>query len=55
MTSTKVVELAQWKAEHPPLVRLATISMHCWRAYWRMMFAAQAAAVSTLVPRRTSD
>ena len=48
MTSTKVIDLQQWREEHPPMVRLAAISMHCWQAYWRMMFAAQAAAVSSV-------
>jgi hypothetical protein len=47
MTSTKVVDLAQWKAEHPPLVRLLTIGAHCWQAYFRLIVAAQSAVISS--------
>ena len=48
MTSTKVVDLQQWRTDHPPMMRLAAISLHCWQAYWRMLFAAQSAAISSV-------
>ena len=48
MTRTdNVTDLAQWKAEHPPLVRLLTIGAHCWQAYFRLMFAAQSAVITS--------
>ena len=48
MTSNKVVDLTQWKAEHPPMVRLLTIAAHCWQAYFRLIVAAQSAAITSV-------
>ena len=51
MTAT-VTDLSKWREDHPPAVRLAQIGLHCWSAYWRLVFAAQAAAVSAMVRNR---
>jgi hypothetical protein len=48
MTHSNVTDLEQWRNDHPPVIRLATISMHCFRAYWRMVFAAQSAAITSV-------
>ena len=50
MTAT-VTDLQKWREVHPPVVRLMQIWMHCGSAYWRLIFAAQAAAVSAMVRR----
>ena len=49
--TARIVDLTQWREEHPPAVRLMQIWMHCGSAYWRLIFAAQAAAVSSIVRR----
>lgn len=38
--SAEIVDLDQWRADHPPAVRLMNISLHCWLAYWRLCGAA---------------
>lgn len=35
----KIISLDQWRADHPPAVRLANIMGHCWLASWRLWFA----------------
>lgn len=34
--SAQIVDLAKWREEHPPLVRLMNINAHCWAASWRL-------------------
>ena len=39
----QIVDLKQWRHDHPPAVRLANIGLHCWLAYWRLCAAASRA------------
>jgi|GEM_PF-4751236 len=35
----KVIDLAEWKAAHPPLIRLWSIHCHVVAAWWGLMFS----------------
>ena len=52
--TAEIINLRKWEEDHPPVVRLLTMSAHCVEAYWKLVFAAQAAALSSLV-RPISD
>ena len=37
--TAEIVSLNKWREDHPPVVRLANITLHCWAASWRLWFA----------------
>jgi len=37
--TARIVDLDRWRVEHPPMIRLVNISLHCWSAYWRLCAA----------------
>jgi|GEM_PF-1859012 len=37
--TAEIVDLDQWRVEHPPAVRLVNIGLHCWLASWRLWSA----------------
>lgn len=46
--TAKIVDLDKWRADHPPALRLMTITLHCWVTTWRLW----AALISSYGPRR---
>ncbi|MEN6630005.1 MAG: hypothetical protein ABFC42_10195 [Sulfuricella sp.] len=37
--TAEIVSLSKWREDHPPVVRLVNIGMHCWLASWRLWAA----------------
>lgn len=35
----QIVDLAKWRQDHPPAVRLVNIGLHCWLASFRLWSA----------------
>lgn len=34
--TAEIVSLNKWREDHPPMVRLTAITLHCWSAYFRL-------------------
>ena len=37
--TAEIVSLNKWREDHPPVVRLANITLHCWLASFRLWAA----------------